>query len=67
MKTTRRDFFRKAGQLTFLSALIGGPLYLLSENRVQLDGCTDNQFCNQCQKLNTCTLDQAKKYKDNGR
>ncbi|HLN73938.1 MAG: hypothetical protein ACM3O8_14570 [Methylococcaceae bacterium] len=67
METTRRDFFRKAGQLTFLSALIGGPLYLLSIDRVQLDGCADNKFCNQCQKLNTCSLDQAKKYKDNER
>lgn len=67
MKTTRRDFFRKAGQLTFLSALIGGPIYLLSENRVQLKGCADNQFCDQCKKLNTCSLYQAKKYKDNER
>jgi hypothetical protein len=67
METTRRDFFRKAGQLTFLAALIGGPVYLMSEDRIQLEGCADNQFCNKCQKLNTCSLDQAKKYKDNGR
>lgn len=67
METTRRDFFRKATQLTFLAALIGGPVYLLCEDRIQLEGCADNQFCNKCQKLNTCSLDQAKKYKDNER
>jgi len=66
METTRRDFFRKAGQLTFLSAMIGGPVYLMTQNRIQWEGCGDNQFCNQCQKLTTCSLDQAKKYKENG-
>ena len=63
----RRDFFRKAGQLTFLSAMIGGSAYLLAEDRVQLEGCADNQFCKKCQKLTTCSLDQAKKYKENER
>lgn len=56
-----------AGQLTFLSAIIGGSAYLLTEDRVQLEGCADNQFCKKCQKLNTCSLDQAKKYKENER
>lgn len=67
METTRRDFFRKAGQLTFLSAMIGGTAYLVAQDRVELNGCADNQFCNKCQKLTTCSLDQAKKYKDNER
>jgi hypothetical protein len=67
METTRRDFFRKAGQLTFLSAMIGGPLYLMTQDRIELDVCGDNQFCNQCQKLTTCSLDQAKIYKENER
>lgn len=63
----RREFFRKAGQLTFLSAMIGGSAYLLIENRVQLEGCGDNQFCKKCQKLTTCSLDQAKNFKKNER
>ena len=67
METNRRDFFRKAGQLTFLSAIIGGSAYLLAEDRVQLEGCADNQFCRKCQKLTTCSLDQAKRYKENER
>lgn len=64
-KNNRREFFRKAAQLTFLSAMIGGTAYLLTENRVQLQGCSDNQYCKKCQKLASCSLDQAKKYKDN--
>jgi len=67
METNRRDFFRKAGQLTFLSAIIGGSAYLMVEDRIQLEGCADNQFCRKCQKLNTCSLDPAKKYKENER
>ena len=67
METTRRDFLRKAGQLTFLSAMIGGTAYLVAQDRVELNGCADNQFCNKCQKLTTCSLDQAKKYIDNER
>jgi len=66
-QNTRRDFFRKAAQLTFLSAMIGGSAYLLAENRIQLEGCADNQFCKKCQKLATCTLDKAKKYHENER
>jgi hypothetical protein len=66
-RNTRREFFRKAAQLTFLSAMIGGSAYLLAENRVQMQGCADNQFCKKCQKLTTCSLDKAKKYKDNER
>ncbi len=65
--TNRREFFRKAAQLTFLSAMIGGTAYLLAENRVQLEGCGDNQFCKSCQKIKTCSLDQAKNYKKNER
>jgi len=67
METNRRDFFRKAGQLTFLSTMVGGFAYLLADDRVQLEGCADNQFCKKCQKLTTCSLDQAKKYKENER
>lgn len=67
METTRRDFFRRAGQLTFLSAMIGGSAYLLAEDRLQLEGCAENQFCKKCQKLTGCTLDQAKKYKKDER
>jgi hypothetical protein len=67
METTRRDFFRKAGQLTFLSAMIGGSVYLLSENRIQMFGCADNQFCKSCQKLTSCSLDQAKKFREDER
>jgi len=67
METTRRDFFRKTVQLTFLSALIGGSAYLLAEDRIQLQGCADNQFCKRCQKLTTCSLDQAKNFRKNER
>jgi hypothetical protein len=63
----RREFFRKAAQLTFLSAMIGGSAWLIHENRVQTEGCADNQFCRNCQKITTCSLDQAKKYKANER
>jgi hypothetical protein len=66
-KTNRRDFFRKAAQLAFLSAMIGGSAYLLAENRVQLQGCGDNQFCKKCQKITTCSLDQAKNFRKNER
>jgi hypothetical protein len=66
-KTDRRDFFRKAAQLTFLSAMIGGSAVLLTQNRVQLDGCADNRFCKSCQKLTACSLDQAKKFRNNER
>jgi len=67
METTRRDFFRRAGQLTFLSAMIGGSAYLLAEDRLQMEGCAENQFCKNCQKLTGCALDQAKKYKKDER
>jgi hypothetical protein len=66
-QNTRRDFFRKVAQLTFLSAMIGGSAYLLTENRIQVSGCGDNQFCKKCQKLTTCSLDKAKKYKEDER
>ena len=67
METNRRDFFRKAAQLTFLSAMIGGSAYLLAEDRVELEACADNQFCKKCQKLTACSLDKAKKYKEDER
>ena len=67
MKTNRRDFFRKAAQLTFLSAMLGGSAYLLVEDRVKLEGCAENEYCKKCQKITTCSLDQAKKYKENER
>jgi hypothetical protein len=60
METTRRDFLRKAGQLTFLSAMIGGSAYLLANDRVQLDGCAENDYCKKCQKLTACSLDLGK-------
>ena len=47
--------------------MIGGSAYLLHENRVQLEGCADNQFCNKCQKLTVCSFDKAQKYKGNER
>jgi hypothetical protein len=47
--------------------MAGSSVYLLSQNRIQLDGCTENKFCKNCQKLNNCTLDQAKKQKENER
>jgi hypothetical protein len=66
-RTNRRDFFRKAAQLTFLSAMVGGSAYLLAEDRIQLNGCADNQFCKKCQKLASCSLDQAKNFRKNER
>lgn len=47
--------------------MLGGSAYLLMENRIQLEGCGDNQFCKNCQELTSCSLDQAKKFKDNER
>lgn len=67
MEKTRRNFLRKAGQLTFLSAMIGGSAYLLANDRVQLEGCAENDYCKKCQKLTACSLDQAKKYKQDER
>lgn len=60
METNRRDFFRKAGQLTCFSILVAGSGMLFSEKRVTLWGCGDNQFCEKCGKIQNCTLDQAK-------
>lgn len=59
METNRREFFRKAGQLTCLSALVGGSGILLTNNRVSLQGCGDNRFCKNCLKIEHCNLDQA--------
>lgn len=66
-KNTRREFFRKAAQLTFLSAMVGGSAYLLTHDRIELNGCSDNQFCKSCQKINTCSLDQAQQFRKNER
>lgn len=61
MRTTdRRHFFKKVGQLTLLSTLIGGTSYLAYRDQVRLTGCAANQFCKGCNKLTTCSLDQAK-------
>jgi hypothetical protein len=67
METNRRDFFRKVAQMSFLSAMIGGSAYLIAQKRIQLNGCADNQFCKKCQKLTTCSLDQAKNFRKNER
>ena len=64
-KLVRRDFFRKAVQVTILSAMAGGTAYLLLDERVQFEGCSQTQFCGNCQKLSDCSLDQAKKFKQN--
>ncbi len=64
-KLVRRDFFRKAVQLTILSAMAGGTAYLLLEERVQYEGCSQSQFCSNCQKKSECSLDQAKKFRQN--
>jgi len=47
--------------------MVGGSAYLVANDRVQLEGCADNQFCKKCQKLTTCSLDKAKKYKEDER
>ncbi len=64
METNRRNFFRKIGQLTCLSALVGGTAYLYAEDRIQLRGCSGNQFCKNCQKMDTCVLDPAKEQRE---
>jgi len=66
-KNTRREFFRKAAQLTFLSAMVGGSVCLLANERIELVGCSDNQFCKSCQNINTCSLDQAQQFRKNER
>jgi len=47
--------------------MVGGSAYLFAEKRIQLKGCADNQFCKECQKLTTCSLDQAKNFRKNER
>jgi len=47
--------------------MIGGSAFLLAEDRIQLEGCADNQFCKKCQKLTTCSLDQAKNFRKDER
>lgn len=64
MKTNRRDFFRKIGQFGLLSAMLGGTALLVSKNKVSINGCADNQFCKNCQKITVCSLDPAKKQRE---
>jgi len=65
METNRRAFFRKVGQLTCLSVLIGGTGILLTNNQVRLNGCGDNQFCESCRKIDHCKLDPAVRQRNN--
>lgn len=60
-KPDRRSFFKRIGQLTLLTSMFAGTTYLVATDRVQLSGCSYNQFCKGCNKLTTCSLDQAKK------
>ena len=64
-KLVRRDFFRKAVQLTIFSAMAGSTAYLLMEERVQYEGCSQTRFCSNCQKVSDCSLEQAKKFRQN--
>jgi hypothetical protein len=64
METNRREFFRKVGQLGFLSVMIGGTAFLAATKKVTLNGCGDNQFCKNCQKIDVCSLDPAKKQRE---
>jgi hypothetical protein len=61
----RRDFFRKVGQFGCLSLLVGGTAYLAADNRIDLNGCGDNQFCRQCNKLESCALEPARNQRNN--
>jgi hypothetical protein len=65
MSTDRRDFFRKIGQLSCLTALIAGTGYLVAEKRISLNGCSTNQLCSQCRKIETCSLDAAREQRKN--
>lgn len=59
METTRRDFFRTAGRYSILTGMVGGAILLVAENRVTLQGCGDNRFCENCRKMESCSLDPA--------
>ena len=63
MSTDRRDFFRKIGQLSCLTVIIGGTGYLVAENRISLSDCDASQLCNQCKKIDTCSLDAAREHR----
>ncbi len=65
MSTDRRDFFRKIGQISCLSVIIGGTGYLISGNRISLNDCGASQLCNQCKKNETCSLDAAREHRKN--
>ncbi len=61
METNRRDFFRKVGQYSCLTVLVGGSAALVLKKRISMNGCNDNQFCRNCGKLSVCSLEPAKK------
>jgi len=44
--------------------MVGGTVYLLTENRISMNGCGNNQFCSKCQQIASCNLDPAKKQRD---
>ncbi|MEI6275586.1 MAG: hypothetical protein WCP08_06335 [Prolixibacteraceae bacterium] len=67
MEKNRREFFRKVGQLSCLSVLIGGAAMLAVNHRIRLNGCNQNQFCRNCGKLSNCSLEPAKKEMDSNR
>ena len=64
MEPNRRDFFRKLGQIGILSVLVGGSTYLLTNDRVRLNGCGENQFCESCRKFASCSREAANKQKE---
>jgi len=63
----RRDFFRKAFQWTTLSAMVGATAYLALEKRISPIGCSETQFCRDCQKIKSCSMDQAKNFRQHGK
>lgn len=65
MKTGRRDFFRKIGQFSCLSIIIGGTGYLISEKRISLEDCDAGELCGQCKKNATCLLEPAREHRRN--
>jgi len=66
-KLARRDFFRKTFQWSILSAMVGTTAYLALEERISPIGCSETQFCRNCQKIEDCTLDQAKNFRQDGK
>jgi hypothetical protein len=66
-KLARREFFRKGIQYTILSAMAGGTVYWLSDDRISAADCTKSKFCDGCGKISECTLSQAKKFRKDER